>query len=122
MRTGLLIALALATVAAAATCQHQRRTGELRAKEAQEEAEEWRRRAGAYAEALERAEEAHRRAEQSTRDYLRDTERAEERHGRAVEKVEEMRESGGDCGWLDERVPDGVREAIRELFPGAGCD
>ena len=120
--TALFIALTLALIATAATCQQQKRTGELRTKEAREEAEEWERRAGAYAEALERAEEARRRAEQSIQDYLHTVEKAEERREDARQIVEEMRESGSDCGWLDERVPDGVRDVIRELYAGSDCD
>lgn len=120
--TALIIALAVAFIAAAATCSHTKRTGEQRTKEAQEEADDWKRRAGAYAEALERAEEARRRAEQSTQDYLKAVEKTEERRQDARQIVEEMRDSGGDCGWLDERVPDGVRDAIGRLYAGAGCD
>lgn len=118
----LFIALTLAMIATAATCQQQKRTGELRTKEAREEAVEWERRAGAYAEALERAEEARRRAEQSMRDYLHTVETAEERREDARQIVEEMHQSGSDCGWLAERMPDGVRDIIRALYPRSGCD
>ena len=118
----LLIALTLALIATAATCQHSKRTGELRTKEAQEEAEDWKRRAGAYAEALERAEDARRRAEQSTRDYLAAVEKTEERTKDARQIMDEMRESGSDCGWLDDRVPDGVRDIIRKLHVKTDCD
>ena len=118
----LFIALTLAMIATAATCQQQKRTGELRTKEAREEAVEWERRAGAYAEALERAEEARRRAEQSMRDYLHTVETAEERREDAQQIVDEMHHSSSDCGWLDERMPDGVRDIIRALYPRSGCD
>ena len=120
--TAIIIALALAFIAAAATCQATKRTGELRAEEAREEAARWERTARANAEALERAEDARRRAEQSTQDYLKAVEKTEERRQDARQIVEEMRDSGGDCGWLDERVPDGVRDAIGRLYAGAGCD
>lgn len=118
----LLIALTLALIATATTCQQSKRTGEQRTKEAREEAEDWKRRAGVYAEALERAEDARRRAEQSTRDYLQAVEKTEERTEDARQIVEEMRESGSDCGWLDERVPDGMRDLIRELYARSDCD
>lgn len=118
----LFIALTLALIATAATCQHSKRTGELRTKEAQEEAEDWKRRARAYAEALERAEDARRRTEQSTRDYLQAVERTEERTEDARQIVEEIRESGSDCSWLNEHVPAGVRDLIRELYARADCD
>lgn len=120
--TALLLALTLAEIATAATCQHQRHKGEQRAREAQEEADFWKSKAGAYAEALERVEGARRRAEQSVGEYLEAVEKTEERREDARQIVEEMRESGSDCGWLDERVPDGVRDIIRGLYPGTDCD
>lgn len=120
--TALIIALSLAEIVTAATCQQQRRTGELRTKEAQAEAEVWKNKAGAYAEALKRAEDARRRAAQSTQDYLKAVEKTEGRQHEARQIVEGMRESGSDCGWLDMRVPDGVRDAIRAIYPGSGCD
>ena len=113
----LIIALAVAFIAAAATCQGERREGELRAQEARKEAEMWEGRARAYAEALERAEEARRRAAQSEGVFLREAERAGERRDEARQILEDM---GDDC-WLDVHVPDGVRDIVRALF-GAGCD
>ena len=120
--TALIIALSLALIVSAATCQGMKRTGELRAKEAREEAENWERVAKANAEALERAQEAGRRAAQSSQDYLQAVEKAEERRDEARQTVEEMRRSGGNCGWLDGRVPAGVRDVIRDLYTGTGCD
>lgn len=116
------IALTLALITATVTCQQVKRAGELRTKEAQEQAGEWERKARANAEALERAEEARRRAEQSTLDYLQAAQEAEERRENARQIVEEMRKDDGDCNWLDERVPDRVRDIIRELYPGSNCD
>lgn len=118
----ILIALTLALIATAATCQQSKRTGELRTKEAQEEADHWKHKAGAYAEALERAEDAQKRAGQSTMEYLHAVEKTEERTEDARQIVDEMRESGSDCGWLDERVPDRVRDIIQGLCPGSDCD
>jgi hypothetical protein len=120
--TAIIIALALAFIAAAATCQATKRTGELRAEEAREEAARWERTARANAEALERAEDARRRAAQSTQDYLNAAQEADGRRDDARQIVDEMRKDSGDCGWLDMRVPGGVRDAIRELYPGSGCD
>ena len=91
----LIIALAVAFIAAAATCTHMKRTGELRTKEAQTEAENWQRTARAYAETLARAEEARRRAEQSTHDYLNAVEDAEARHEEAERELEELRTDAG---------------------------
>lgn len=120
--TALIIALAVAFIAAAATCTHTKRTGELRTKEAQTEAENWRGTARAYAEALDRAEEARRRAEQSTRDYLDAVEKAEAQHEEARQKLEELHEDAGACVWLDERLPDSVRDVIGKLYARPDCD
>lgn len=118
----LFAALIIAFVAAIGTCQHVKRIGELRTKEAQEQAGEWERKARAYAEALERAEDARRRAEQSTLEYTQEAEKAEEKREDARQKVEEMRKDAGDCGWLDSYVPDRVRDIIQDIYPGSGCD
>lgn len=120
--TALIIALAVAFIAAAVTCTHTKRTGELRTKEAQTEAENWQHTARAYAEALARAEEARRRAEQSTRDYLNAVEDVEARHGEAEQELEELRTDAGACVWLDEHLPDGVRDIIGKLYARPGCD
>ena len=120
--TALILALTAAFSVSVATCQYARRTGELRTKEAQEKAVEWERKARAYAEALDRVEDARRRAGQSTLEYTQAVEEAGERRDEARQAVEEMRKDGGDCGWLDGSVPDGVRDIIRDIYPGSGCD
>ena len=120
--TALLIALTLAWMVTISTCHHFKRTGELRTKEAQQEAETWKMQARAYAETLERAEEAHRRAEQSHQDYLKNIETAETREYEARQIVDEMRKDAGDCVWLDDRVPDRVRDIIQNLYARPDCD
>ncbi len=120
--TVLLIALAVAFMVTAATCHYYRQTGEQRAKAAQEAAENWEQQARTYAETLERAEEARKRAEQSTREYSQTIEQAEAREHEARQVLDEMRKEDGNCVWLDERVPDGVRDIVRSLYARPDCD
>ncbi|MCQ2101459.1 MAG: hypothetical protein MJZ10_14275 [Fibrobacter sp.] len=120
--TAIIIALAAAFITAAATCQCTKSRGDKRTKEAQENAEEWENKARSYAETLERAEEARRRAEQSTQEYFESIESAEEKANEARQSVEELRKSNSDCEWLDERLPDGVRDVIRELYKRPDCN
>ena len=120
--TALLIALTFAEIVTAATCQHQRSKGELRTKEAQAEAEIWKSKAGAYAETLEKVEAARKRAAQSSQRYMEAVKATEERRHEARQIVEDMRKDANDCIWIDEHVPDGVRDIITRLYPTAGCD
>jgi hypothetical protein len=114
----IIITLALTNIVTVATCHRTGRMWEERAREARGQAEDWERRAGDYADALRRAEDANRRAEQSTLYYIEAAQEADGRREDARQAVEEMRGDGVDCGWLDERVPDGVRDVIRGLYPG----
>ncbi len=125
----IIAAMTAAFFTTAATCQCVKSRGRAQAEEAGAQAEEaeaqareWERRARAYAESLERAEEARRRAERSAQKYEQAFRKAEETGNDARQILEEMRGDGDDCGWLDGRLPDRVRDIAALLYPRSGCD
>jgi len=122
-QTSIAISLffAVAFIISAATCQAVKTQGEAQVREARAEAGEWEGRARAYAETLRELEDARRRAEQSTREFTKNVREAETAGHEARQIVEEMRRDAVDCGWLDERVPDRVRNIVTRLYAGSDC-
>ena len=121
-KIAILSTLLLAIVTTTATCQCTKSQGEQRAREAQENAKSWEAKARAYAETLERAEEARTRAEQSLIFYKAKAQEAGEQSDAARQIMEEIREDEGVCHWLDSRIPDGVRDVLGAMYTRSNCD
>ncbi len=110
-----------AFITSTVTCAAVKRAGEARVAEAQQTAQEWERKARAYAEMLERAEEARRRAAQSEREYVEEIGRIEAQRNEQERELARLRADDEVCDWLGGDVPDGVRDFARAVFGGADC-